>query len=152
MKLKRRSEPKLIPEAVEVKVHIGDSVIASTAGCLVSDRYDDEYDIIELHETIGKYNQRILVLNGTEDLLIVMEDAEKTYNKICENAKKYFEETGMESNPHRPTIYTVGKAVGGSKPYSHFDLVFGEDAPQAVFPVILSFLDGNCEGRYTAFA
>ena len=45
-------------------------------------------------------------------------------------------------------MYTVGKQVGGAKPYSHFDLVFGEDAPQTVFPAILSFLEGTCEGRY----
>ena len=45
-------------------------------------------------------------------------------------------------------MFTVGLGAGGSKPYSHFDLVFGEDAPSSVFPAVLSFLDGNCEGKY----
>jgi hypothetical protein len=35
-------------------------------------------------------------------------------------------------------------------PYSHFDLVFGDDAPISVFPVVLSFMLGNCEGRFNA--
>ena len=38
-------------------------------------------------------------------------------------------------------MFTVGSDVySGAKPYSHFDLVFGEDAPNTVFPAILKFL------------
>ena len=116
----------------------------------VYDGYDDDYDVLELGKTIGRFNQRILLLNGTEDQLVVPADVEKCYNVICQNAKEAHEESeGVEISEGIPTIYTVGKMVGGDKPYSHFDLLFGEDAPRNIFPAILAFLEGHTAGRYS---
>ena len=125
-------------------------VIDGVDAYLVYDNYDDEYDVLELHKTIGRFNQRILLINGTEDQLVVPADVEKCYDTICRNAKNVYEESeGKDSSEGIPTIYTVGKAVGGDKPYSHFDMLFGEDAPKNIFPAILAFLEGQTAGRYT---
>lgn len=154
LRLKLRHQARKLPDAVKVTVRIpvegadGKEEELITNGVLLSDHYDELYDELELRNTIGKFNQRILLLNGTEDLLIVVSDVENTYKTICINAENAKSETGSDPAGAKPVIYTVGKGVGGDKPYSHFDLVFGEDAPDTVFPAILSFLEGTCEGRY----
>jgi len=122
-----------------------DNYIVSVDGILT---YENQFETLELQNFIGKYNQRIMLLNGTEDNLVVVADVQKSYETICNNAKSVFEETGVEPRGGKPTIYTAGTQIGGAFPYSHFDLVFGEDAPTTIFPAILSFLDGSCEGRY----
>ena len=122
-----------------------DNYVVSIDGILT---YENQFETLELQNFIGKYNQRIMLLNGTEDNLVVVADVQKSYETICKNAKSVFEETGVEPRGGKPTIYTAGIQVGGAFPYSHFDLVFGEDAPTTIFPAILSFLDGSCEGRY----
>ena len=115
--------------------------------------------ILSYTNFIKRHNSRIFLLNGTEDQLVVPVDVEKCYNTICENAKEgpgSYEEEESHSDDSRdghgygaPTIYTVGKGVGGDKPYSHFDLLFGEDAPKNIFPAILAFLEGHIHGRYS---
>ena len=146
--LKQRNQPKSLTVPVEVKVILASEVegepdvVISGTGELFGGGYDDDYDTIQLSQHLCRYNPRLMLLNGTEDKLVAAVDVDRTYEIVCKNA---------EDAPHelrRPTIYTVGLAVGGDLPYSHFDLVFGEDAPKTVFPAILSFLEGTCEGRY----
>jgi len=98
------------PVEVRVKCEDGEGDVV-TDGALFSDSYEAEYDELEIQKTIGKFNQRILLLNGTEDQLIVVVDVEKTYQTICDNIKQVHEETGVESPGGKPTIYTVGKPL-----------------------------------------
>ena len=37
-------------------------------------------------------------------------------------------------------MFSVGTKAGSRVPYSHFDLVFGEDATTEVFPEIIDFI------------
>ena len=134
----------------EVELECKPYIIDGVDAYLAYNSYDDEYEVLELYKTIGRFNQRILLLNGTEDQLVVPTDVEKCYETICENAKNALKDSkGKESPEGLPTIYTVGKAVGGNKPYSHFDMLFGEDAPKTIFPAILAFLEGHTAGRYS---
>ena len=145
--LKLRDEPIALMDPVEVKIVIASEVegeperVITTTGKLIADGYDADYDTIQLSEHLCRYNPRLMLLNGTEDKLVAPEDVNRTFDVVCKNAESFTTRLG-------PTIYTVGLAVGGELPYSHFDLVFGEDAPNTVFPAILSFLEGTCEGRY----
>ena len=112
LKLKTRHSPRIMSDHVEVKVVIPGEPEVTTAGALLSDGYDDDYDVLELWKSIGRFNQSIIVLNGTEDQLVVVADAEKTFQAICENAQKQLEETGRSPEGLGPTMFTVGLGAG----------------------------------------
>jgi hypothetical protein len=93
-------------------------------------------ETFHIEDHIGLNESNILLICGTEDLLVPEADVILTFEAIVENARL---------DPHRDRsfcskIISVGKKAGHRSSYSHFDLIFSVDAVIDVFPQILDFI------------
>ena len=82
-----------------------------------------------IKKSIGSHCKNICLFYGAEDFQITEADVLKLKEDIIRN-NKY---TNL-------LICGFGKKFG-QQPYSHFDLILGKDAPNDVFPRLLSFLN-----------
>jgi hypothetical protein len=95
-----------------------------------------DVETFHIEDHIGLNESNILLICGTEDLLVPEADVIATFEAIVENARL---------DPHRANsfcskIISVGKKAGHRSSYSHFDLIFSVDAVIDVFPQIVDFI------------
>jgi len=91
----------------------------------------EESHIVEISGSIGLYCSKICLIYGTDDKQIAPADVERLAADIKRNIAAKDDAVFC--------IVPCGRQLG-HKPYSHFDLVIGEDAPIDVFPKIGQFL------------
>jgi hypothetical protein len=95
-----------------------------------------DVETFHIEDHIGLNESNILLICGTEDLLVPEADVIATFEAIVENSRL---------DPHRANsfcskIISVGKKAGHRSSYSHFDLIFSVDAVTDVFPQIADFI------------
>jgi hypothetical protein len=95
-----------------------------------------DVETFHIEDHIGLNESNILLICGTEDLLVPEADVIATFEAIVDNSRL---------DPHRANsfcskIISVGKKAGHRSSYSHFDLIFSVDAVTDVFPQIADFI------------
>lgn len=90
---------------------------------------------VDIKASIGSYCKNICLIYGAEDLQINEVDVLKLKEDIITN-----------NNNVNLVVCGFGKKFG-QKPYSHFDLILGQDAATDVFPKLLSFLNSSSNSR-----
>ena len=100
-----------------------------------------------LKDHIGSHAPRVLLVCATEDTIVPEIDVLNTYEAIVNNSERddadRLDGTGAAAGARRvfsSRMFSVGTKAGTAKPYSHFDLVFGEDAAVDVFPEVADFI------------
>lgn len=98
---------------------------------------ETDVETFHIEDHLGNNESNILLICGTEDLLVPEADVIATFEAIVENARL---------DPSREysfcsKIISVGKKAGYRSSYSHFDLIFSADAVIDVFPQILDFIN-----------
>jgi hypothetical protein len=98
---------------------------------------ETDVETFHIEDHLGNNESNILLICGTEDLLVPEADVIATFEAIVENARL---------DPSREysfcsKIISVGKKAGYRSSYSHFDLIFSVDAVIDVFPQILDFIN-----------
>ena len=128
---------------------------AAAAGASGGVETDGE-SLFYLKDHIGSHAPRVLLVCATEDTIVPEVDVLSTYEAIVNNSDRDDDDdaatTGHADGPHSPAkgggakrvfssrMFSVGTKAGTAKPYSHFDLVFGEDAAVDVFPEVADFI------------
>lgn len=115
---------------------------------------DDDYVYLNVHDeeipenslittefliesTIGVYATSIGLLYGYDDPQILEEDVIKLANKINLNRSI------LASDAQQKCFIKGFGSKYNDPPYSHYDLLIGNDAPTKVFPVLLQFLQSS---------
>jgi alpha/beta superfamily hydrolase len=90
-----------------------------------------------IESTIGVHTTSIGLLYGYDDPQILEEDVIKLANKINDNRS-----ISTSSSQKQCFIKGFGTKYN-DPPYSHYDMLIGNDAPTKVFPVLLHFLQSS---------
>lgn len=90
-----------------------------------------------IESTIGIYSPYLGLIYGYDDPQILEEDVMKLVNKISSNRST------LTGNGQRECFIRGFGSKYNDPPYSHYDLLIGNDAPAKVFPVLLDFLQST---------
>ena len=98
---------------------------------------ETDVETFHIEDHLGNNESNILLICGTEDLLVPEADVIATFEAIVENARL----DPSSEYSFCSKIISVGKKAGYRSSYSHFDLIFSVDAVIDVFPQILDFIN-----------
>ncbi len=78
----------------------------------------------------GRIREPVLVIRGEADRIVPQSDVEWGFEQVGSPTKR---------------IVTVGRSSGGRADYGHVDLLFGDQAPEEVYPLIAGWLEDHAE-------
>ena len=115
--------------------HVGSSdvsrgMVFHAARCIRAHRFVSADGATDYSALSGRVREPVLVIRGEADRIVPQGDVEWGFEQVGSPTKR---------------MVTVGKSSGGRADYGHVDLLFGDRAPEEVYPLIAGWIEDHAE-------